>query len=129
MIRPHLKRNIDAVVAFDAPMTVVIGIAAIRAPRPRRRCARASRSWARNWRGGGTVTPAAVEVCRRGVRNVLSHLSVLAPSREKPKAPPPMFAIPGRGGHVLATAEGVFEPFHEHGAKVAAASRPGASTI
>lgn len=121
----HLKRNIDAVVAFDAPMTVVIG----NRGDPRTSTASAVRAGltvvGTELAGGGTVTPAAVEVCRRGVRNVLSHLSVLAPSREKPKAPPPMFAIPGRGGHVLATAEGVFEPFHEHGAKVAAGQPAG----
>ncbi len=119
----HLQRNIDAVVAFDAPMTVVIS----NRGDPRTSTATAVRAGltcvGTEMAGGGTVTPAAVEICRRGVQNVLAHLGVLPPPKTK-KQPGPMFAIPARG-HVLATADGVFEPFHVHGAKVSAGQPAG----
>jgi predicted deacylase len=120
----HLRRNIDAVVAFDAPMTVVIS----NRGDPRTSTATAVRAGltvvGTEMAGGGTVSVAALQACRRGVRNVLAHLGVLPPAKEKPKAAPPMFAIPPRG-HVLATSDGVFEPFHELGAKVSAGQPAG----
>lgn len=121
----HLKRNIDAAVAFDAPMTVVIG----NRGDPRTSTASAVRAGltvvGTEMAGGGTVTPEAVRICWRGVNNVLAHLGVLPAPIELPTAPPPMFAIPGRGGHVLATSDGVFEPFHDLGTKVSAGQPAG----
>ena len=107
---PHLQRNIDAAVAFDAPMTVVIG----NRGDPRTSTASAVRAGltvvGTEMAGGGTVTIEALAACRKGVRNVLAHLGVMPPVTPVRKEPPPLFAIPGRGGHVLATADGVFEP-------------------
>ena len=117
---PHLQRNIDAAVAFDAPMTVVIG----NRGDPRTSTASAVRAGltvvGTEMAGGGTVTIEALAACRKGVRNVLAHLGVMPPVTPVRKEPPPLFAIPGRGGHVLATADGVFEPFHALGTKVSA---------
>lgn len=121
----QLRRNIDAVVAFDAPMTVVIG----NRGDPRTSTASAVRAGltvvGTEMAGGGTVTIAALAACRRGVRNVLAHLGVLPAASKPATVPPPMFEIPGRGGHVLATADGVFEPMHELGAQVSAGQLAG----
>ena len=63
---------------------------------------------------------------RRGVRNVLSHFGVLPPTGRKAEARPEnILRIPGRDGYVLATADGVFEPFHRLGATVRAGEKAG----
>src|SRR3546814_18154981 len=76
--------------------------------------------------GGGRVSIDALAICRRGVRNVLAHLGVV-------EAPPPpaassgsrVLGLPGTRAYVYATADGVFEPFHENGATVAAGQPAG----
>jgi predicted deacylase len=122
----HLKRNIDAAVAFGAPMSVVIG----NRGDPRTATASAVRAGltavGTEMAGAGTVTIEALALCRRGVRNVLAHLGVLPKqAAAAPTAAPPVFEIPDRGGHMLATVDGVFEPFHELGTKVSAGQPAG----
>jgi N2-acetyl-L-2,4-diaminobutanoate deacetylase len=71
--------------------------------------------------GAGAVSVDALALCRRGVRNVLSHLGVLAPEMASPpKTPSPAYDLPGPNAYVLAADEGVFEPFHANGAPVSA---------
>jgi hypothetical protein len=122
----HLKRNIDCAVAFGAPMSVVIG----NRGDPRTATASAVRagltSVGTEMAGAGTVTIEALAMCRRGVRNVLAHLGVMPQkAAPTPNAAPPVFEIPDRGGHLLATVDGVFEPFHELGRKVSAGQPAG----
>jgi len=122
----HLQRNIDCAVAFGAPMSVVIG----NRGDPRTATASAVRagliSVGTEMAGAGTVTIEALALCRRGVRNVLAHLGVLPqPAKATSNAAPPVFEIPDRGGHTLATVDGVFEPFHELGTKVSAGQPAG----
>ena len=116
----HMRRNIDAVAAFGAPMTVVIG----NRGDPRTSTASAAQAgltvMGTEMGGGGTVSPEALAICRRGVRNVLAHFGVLPSAEAQPEREPgPFFEIPA-GGHVLATADGVFEPLHPLRAEVAA---------
>jgi N-alpha-acetyl-L-2,4-diaminobutyrate deacetylase len=112
-----MKRNIDAVLAFNAPISVVIS----NFGEPRTSTASSVRAGlttvATEMAGGGTVTPEALQICKRGVHNVLAHLGVLPGKRSEPAAPTRLMEIPGNG-HVFATAEGVFEPFHANGAAV-----------
>ncbi|MGN6102555.1 MAG: succinylglutamate desuccinylase/aspartoacylase family protein [Devosia sp.] len=115
------KKNIAAALAFDAPVTVVID----NLGDTRTAMATAVRhgliAVGTEMAGAGAVSLDALAICRRGVRNVLAHLGVLPPA--SPPLPPPnraktILAIPGSDGFVLATTDGVFEPFHSLGTEV-----------
>src|SRR5688572_26553973 len=73
------RRNVAAARAFDAPATVVIA----NLGDPRTATAAACRAglvtMGTEMAGGGTVSLDALEICRRGVKNVLAHFGVLAP--------------------------------------------------
>ncbi|MDF2811542.1 MAG: succinylglutamate desuccinylase [Microvirga sp.] len=120
------QRNVAAVRAFDAPMTVVIS----NFGEPRTATAAACRSGlvtvGSEMGGGGTVSLEALDVCRRGVRNVLAHLGVLphhkAASR---RGDSQVLELPGTSAYVFASADGVFEPFHANGATVSAGQPAG----
>src|SRR5260221_3398354 len=72
-------KSVAAARAFDAPLTVVIG----NLGEPRTATAAACRAGlitvGTEMGGGGTVSPEALAICRRGVNNVLAHLGVLPP--------------------------------------------------
>lgn len=120
------KKNIAAVLAFDAPLTVVID----NLGEPRTSTATSVRAGlvtvGTEMAGAGTVSLDALGICRRGVRNVLSHFGVLPPTGAAPTAlPENILRIPGHDGYVLATSNGVFEPFHALGAAVHAGEAAG----
>lgn len=123
----HRQRNIDAVLAFDAPLTVVID----NLGDPRTSTATSVRAGlttvGTEMAGKGTVSPEAVRICRRGVRNVLAHLGILPPVSDAaaPARDRPIFRIPGPSGYVFATQTGVFEAFHELGTMVSAGEEAG----
>ena len=122
----HRKRNMEAVLAFDAPLTVVID----NLGEPRTSTATSVRAGlttvGTEMAGAGTVSLDALGICRKGVRNVLSHLGVLPPTGGPPAARPEnILCIPGHDGSVLATTNGVFEPFHALGAEVHAGEDAG----
>jgi N2-acetyl-L-2,4-diaminobutanoate deacetylase len=121
----HLQRNIDAVVAFGAPLVVAIG----NRGDPRTSTASAARAGltvvGTEMAGGGTVSIDALALCRRGVRNLLAHFGVTAAPAAAPAARPPLFEIAGPRAYVLAGEDGVFEPFHAHGAAVEAGQPAG----
>lgn len=122
----HRKRNIAAVLAFGAPLTVVID----NLGEPRTSTATAVRAGlttvGTEMAGAGTVSLDALDICRRGVRNVLAHFGVLPPHDARPlPGPEGILRIPGRDGYVLASCDGVFEPFHPLGAKVRAGEEAG----
>lgn len=118
----HQRRNIDAVLAFDAPLTVVID----NLGEPRTSTAASVRAGlttvGTEMAGAGTVSKEALDICRRGVRNVLAHLGILpaASASERRHGERPILKIPGPNGYVFATAEGVFEAEHELGTMVRA---------
>jgi hypothetical protein len=112
-------RNVQAARAFDAPMTVVIG----NLGDPRTSTAAACRAGlvtvGTEMGGGGTVSPEALAICRRGVRNVLAHLGVMEPGKpEPPRNDARVWELPGSSAYVFATMDGIFEPFHENGRQV-----------
>lgn len=113
------QKNIAAVQAFDAPMTVVIS----NLGEPRTATAAACRSGlvtvGTEMSGGGTVSIDALEICRRGVRNVLAHLGVLDPKHATPRqGDGKILDLPGSDAFVYATMDGIFEPFQKNGEEV-----------
>ena len=119
-------RNYAAARAFDAPCTVVIG----NLGDPRTATATACRAGlvtvGSELGGGGRVNPAALGVARRGVRNVLSHLGIMAPTDDTAhQSDRPVYELKGSPAYVYATTEGIFEPFHELGAEVRAGQPAG----
>lgn len=120
------RRNQAAALAFGAPMTVVID----NRGDPRTATASAARAGltvvGTEMAGGGTVSIDAVALCRRGVRNVLAHLGALSPEiADPPSMSSPVYDLSGPDAHVLATEEGVFEPFHDNGTTVSAGQPAG----
>jgi predicted deacylase len=117
---PELRqKNIAAVQAFDAPMTVVIS----NLGEPRTATATACRSGlvtvGTEMSGGGTVSIDALDICRRGVRNVLVHLGVLDEKHATPRqGDGTILELPGSDAFVFATMDGIFEPFHKNGVDV-----------
>jgi N-alpha-acetyl-L-2,4-diaminobutyrate deacetylase len=114
-------KNHAAALAFDAPITVVIS----NLGEPRTATATACRAGlitvATEMGGGGTVSIEALEICRRGARNVLAHLGVLPPEMASPRrGDSTLLELPGSAAWVFATDDGIFEPFHEKGRKVSA---------
>jgi predicted deacylase len=120
------KRNVAAVQAFDAPMTVVIA----NLGEPRTATATACRQGlvtvGTEMAGAGTVSLDALKICRRGVANVLDHLGIVARDKPEPRrGDGQVLELPGTAAYVYATADGVFEPFHANGAKVSAGQPAG----
>ncbi|MFM9842296.1 MAG: succinylglutamate desuccinylase/aspartoacylase family protein [Dongiaceae bacterium] len=120
------RRNVAAVRAFDAPLTVVVS----NFGDPRTATATACRAGlttvGTEMGGGGTVRPEALAICRRGVRNVLEHLGVLpAGASAVCRDDAPLFELPGIRAFVYATADGIFEPYHLNGDKVRAGDAAG----
>ena len=71
--------------------------------------------------GGGTVTPAALRLAERGVRNLLVELGILPESDRQPgEAPTRILEVGGDAWFVYAPEPGVFEPLVELGEEVAA---------
>ena len=119
-------RNFAAARAFDAPCTVIIG----NLGDPRTATATACRAGlvtvGSELGGGGRVNAAALSVARRGVRNVLAHLGVIASSKASSiNADRPIYELKGTPAYVYATADGIFEPFHELGSEVRAGQAAG----
>jgi N-alpha-acetyl-L-2,4-diaminobutyrate deacetylase len=119
-------RNQTAALAFGAPMTVAID----NRGDPRTATASAARAGltvvGTEMAGGGTVSMDALAICRRGVRNVLAHLGSLPPEMsDPPQTSSPIYDLPGSNAYVLATDEGVFEPFHANGTVVRAGQPAG----
>lgn len=115
----QLKRNIEAVLAFDAPLTVVIGNLGEQRTSTAASVNAGLTTVGTEMAGAGTVSLEALSVCRRGVRNVLRHLGVIAGApepngREKRE----VLEIAGQHGYVFAPDAGVFEPFHANGTRV-----------
>ncbi|MGH7071074.1 MAG: succinylglutamate desuccinylase/aspartoacylase family protein [Acetobacteraceae bacterium] len=71
--------------------------------------------------GSGTLTPAALAIAERGVRNLLVHLGILpASERLEPPGPTRLFEVGGPDYFTYASENGVFEPLAEIGEKVRA---------
>ena len=113
----HMRRNIAAVLAFGAPMVVVIA----NRGDPRTSTAAAVRAGltvvGTELAGGGTVTIEALDIARRGIHNLLVHFGLLPadPNAAPPTQRPEIFEVAATDAYVLASETGVFEPFHANG--------------
>lgn len=120
----HFRRNVEATLAFGAPLTVVID----NLGDPRTSTATSVRAGmttvGTEMAGGGAVTLEALDICRRGVRNVLAHLGILsappAPATRPATRDVPILRIPGPAGYVLSGSDGIFETAHPLGTQVRA---------
>ncbi len=71
--------------------------------------------------GSGKVTPAALAIAERGLRNLLAHAGILpASALVKPAQPTRILTVGGPEYFVYASESGVFEPLVELGETVAA---------
>lgn len=119
-------RNVAAVLAFGAPLSVVIP----NLGDPRTATAAAVRAGlvtvGTEMAGCGTVSIEALGICRRGVRNVLAHLGVLPCEMAVPPGETgQILELAGPSAYVLSPMDGIFEPFHAKGTRVQAGQPAG----
>jgi predicted deacylase len=120
------RRNIAAARAFDAPYTVVIGNLGETRTATAAACRAGLVTVGTEMAGGGTVSIDALTICRRGVRNVLSHLGVLGPEAASPRrGDGQILELPGTAAYVYSPLDGIFEPFHSNGREVRAGEPAG----
>jgi N-alpha-acetyl-L-2,4-diaminobutyrate deacetylase len=120
------KRNAAAARAFDAPCTVVIPNLGDQRTATATACRAGLVTVGTELCGAGHVSREALEVCRRGVRNVLGHLGVM-------ESPPPrtesgarqILELRGSSAYTYAPTEGVLETFHPLGSNVRAGQPAG----
>ena len=75
--------------------------------------------------GGGTVSPDALAMAKRGVWNLLVHLGILPAERRIPAAPTRVLEVGARDYFLYADEDGVFEPLAVPGDMVAAGQPAG----
>ena len=118
----QLQRNLDAVLTFDAPYTVIHA----NPGDPRTSTATAVRLGktivGSELGSGGGVSIEGVATAERGIRNVLVSLGMLDDSHRRPpfERRSRLLHAMGFEAHVYAPDAGVFEPFHRLGAVVEA---------
>ncbi|HHS82317.1 MAG TPA: succinylglutamate desuccinylase [Devosia sp.] len=123
---PDLAAKSAALVrAFDAPMQVVISNYGDPRTSTAAAVAAGLATLGTEMGGGGTVSPEAVKICRRGVQNVLRHLELLAGAPEPALHPVDRYEIAGNDAYVRADDRGIFEPFHGLGTPVCAGQEAG----
>lgn len=115
----QFERGLAAARAFAAPMCVVMDTLG-----DRRLCVASAQAAglvcvSTEMAGGGGVTPAALRLCREGVRRVLRTWGVLQDG-VVPDEPPAQqyYDMQGAGAYVIASDAGVFEPVVELGHSV-----------
>ena len=121
----HTSRNVTAVKAFDAPLTVVVDNLGETRTATAAAVAAGLTTVGTELAGAGTVNKKALSICRRGVRNVLSHLGVLDQPIGPQTSSGDILKVPGTEGFVFAEEDGVFESFHNLGDKVRAGEPAG----
>jgi N2-acetyl-L-2,4-diaminobutanoate deacetylase len=120
------KRNVAAARAFDAPCTVVIPNLGDQRTATAAACRAGLVTVGTELGGGGRVSSEGLDVCRRGVRNVLAHLGVLDGAPEPPtNVAKPVVELRGTAAYVYAPSEGVLETFHPLGSNVCAGEAAG----
>ncbi|MGI9333692.1 MAG: succinylglutamate desuccinylase/aspartoacylase family protein [Gammaproteobacteria bacterium] len=122
----HTRRNTEAVLAFGAPLAVVLD----NLGETRTAVAAAVNAGlvtiGTELGRGGSVSPDALRIGERGVRRALAHFGVLAGTeQDDSQAPVHIVRVPGQEGYVYAPAAGVFEPFHDKGEAVEAGEAAG----
>ena len=109
------RRTLDAVLAFNAPLTVVMDTLGEKRTSSAAALARGLVVIGSELGSAGAVSLEGLAVCERGVRNVLHHLGVLACDPPPERRPTQLMQIAGAESYVFAPADGLFEPFHPLG--------------
>jgi N2-acetyl-L-2,4-diaminobutanoate deacetylase len=119
-------RNAAAARAFGAPCTVVVANLGDQRTATATACRAGLVTVGSELGGGGRASHEALEIGRRGVRNVLAHLGVLdgatQPAADLARQ---ILELRGTAAYVYAPAEGVLETFHALGAQVRAGEPAG----
>lgn len=123
--RAHHLRNVAMVEAFGAPIVVVIGNHGDSRTATAAACRAGLATMGTEMGGGGTVSLAALEICRRGVRGVLAQLGVLPAPAESTQRKSATLHELRRDGFVYAIEDGIFEPYHANGTTVRAGQPAG----
>lgn len=118
------RRNVAAVQAFDAPYSVVVANLGDQRTATATACRVGLVTIGTEMRGGGTVSLDALDICRKGVRNVLAHLGVMEGGSAK-RNDRPVLELAGPSAYVYAPVDGIFEPFHANGEQVSAGQPAG----
>jgi len=118
------RRNVAAVQAFDAPYTVVVSNLGDQRTATATACRAGLVTVGTEMRGGGAVSLDALDICRRGVCNVLAHLGVME-GKPAAKTDRPVLELAGPAAYVYAPIDGIFEPFHANGETVSAGQPAG----
>ncbi|MEQ1941583.1 succinylglutamate desuccinylase/aspartoacylase family protein [Mesorhizobium sp. VNQ89] len=118
------RRNVAAVQAFDAPYSVVVANLGDQRTATATACRAGLVTIGTEMRGGGTVSLDALDVCRKGVRNVLAHLGVMEGGSAQ-RNDRPVLELAGPSAYVYAPVDGIFEPFHANGEAVSAGQPAG----
>ncbi|MCF6121852.1 MULTISPECIES: succinylglutamate desuccinylase/aspartoacylase family protein [Mesorhizobium] len=113
------RKNIKATLAFGAPTVVMVD----NLGETRTSTASANHQGliviGSEMAGGGLVSPDALAICRRGIRNVLKHAGVLKGAPDiAPGANARVLKVPGSEGYLLSEEDGVFEPLSPLGSAV-----------
>ena len=118
------RRNVEAVRAFDAPYSVVVANLGDQRTATATACRAGLVTVGTEMRGCGTVSLDALEICGKGVRNVLAHLGVMEGGGVQ-RNDRPVLELAGPSAYVYAPVDGIFEPFHENGETVSAGQPAG----
>lgn len=111
-------RTLDAVMAFNAPLTVVMDTLGERRTSSAAALARGLVVIGSELGSAGAVSLDGLAVCERGVRNVLHHVGVVPLDASPERRPSRLMRIVGADSYVFAPADGLFEPFHPLGTRV-----------
>ncbi|MGE0718336.1 MAG: succinylglutamate desuccinylase/aspartoacylase family protein [Alphaproteobacteria bacterium] len=112
------RRTLDAVLAFNAPLTVVMDTLGERRTSSAAALARGLVVIGSELGSAGAVSLDGLAVCERGVRNVLHHVGVVPLDASPERRPSRLMRIVGADSYVFAPADGLFEPFHPLGTRV-----------
>jgi N2-acetyl-L-2,4-diaminobutanoate deacetylase len=120
------KRNAAAARAFGAPCTVVVANLGDQRTATAAACRAGLVTMGTELCGAGHVSSEALDLCRRGVRNVLKHLGLVEGAPQSgADSGKQILELRGTAAYVYAPCEGVLETFHPLGAMVRAGEPAG----
>ena len=124
----HLQRNTDAVLAFDAPLSIVHDVSSQPGTSNAAAVSMGKTFIGTELGGSGSVSIEGLEVAERGIYNALAQQGIVDQrlKREPAERRTRLLRTEGDKACVYAPAAGVFQPFHKLGARVEAGTAAGA---
>ena len=123
------RRTLEAMRAFDAPLTVVMDTMGETRTSTAAALKRGLVVVGSELGSAGAVSIEGLRICERGVRRVLAHLGVI--EREGAPEPPRtrLMQIVDSRAYVFAPAHGIYEPFHPLWTEVEAGQEAGCTNF